>query len=282
MDAAFLFSGLKSYSYQNENAGIGPNSFQWLDARKENVKQYPVCFYTDTFLSRSNEQGADIKIALPIEPFPFRDCIPWLFNGGDENYDYVLSYQAGYITKSDKWLNFPFGGSWITKDKWGIKPKSKLCSMIVSNKMTATGHIFRHELADHIIKNRMTDKVTVMGSGYGLYFANKSEGISDYAFTIIVEGEYLDGYFTEKLVDSMVMGTVPIYWGGHDLEHFFDVNGIIYFENADELFGIIEKLDMGMYYDRMNAIIDNFTRAQEFTCMEDWIFDHYPFLFDGL
>lgn len=282
MDAAFIPFGIKSYSYQNENAGIGPNSFQWLDARKEKVDRYPVCFYTDTFIPRSNEQDADIKIALTIEPYPFRDCIPWLAGGGDENYNYVLSYQSDYITTSDKWLYYPMCASWISRDKWGIKPKSKLCSMIVSHKVEATGHIFRHKIADRIIENGLTNKIDIMGSGYGPFFKNKSEGISDYAFTIIVENECLDGYFAEQLIDAMVMGTVPIYSGGRDPESFFDANGIIRFENIAELLDIINQIDINIYNNRMDAIINNLSRAQEFACLEDWIYKQYPFLFEGL
>ena len=42
---------------------------------------------------------------------------------------------------------------------------------------------------------------------------NKLAGLKDYMFTIVIENVVDDCWFTEKLMDSLLTGTIPIYWG---------------------------------------------------------------------
>lgn len=279
MDAAYLPFGNKSFGYHGENDKRPPDRFQWLDARKVIQPKYPVCFYTDTFLTRSAEQHSEVKIAMPLEPYPFRDCIPWLANGGDKDFDYVLSFSYEHNI-GKKWLYYPPGCCTLLESKWGIKPKTKLCSMIVSNKNVTVGHAMRHAIVAGIKKYGFD--VDIMGSGYGEYLPSKTVGLSDYAFTISIENERVEGYFSDRIVDPLMLGTIPIYWGMHDLERFFDTDSIIGFESINELFGIIEQLNMTMYNDRMNAVKTNYELVKEFVCFDDWIYDNYPFLFEGV
>ena len=43
--------------------------------------------------------------------------------------------------------------------------------------------------------------------------SDKLQTISDYAFSLVVENNLLDGYVTEKIADSILAGTPVIYWG---------------------------------------------------------------------
>ena len=41
--------------------------------------------------------------------------------------------------------------------------------------------------------------------------------------------------FSEKLLDAMAVGTIPVYWGCPEIDKFFDKNGIITFNTIEEL-----------------------------------------------
>jgi hypothetical protein len=42
----------------------------------------------------------------------------------------------------------------------------------------------------------------------------KAAALRDYMFSIVIENAQVGRYFTEKLIDAIALGTVPVYWGG--------------------------------------------------------------------
>ena len=56
---------------------------------------------------------------------------------------------------------------------------------------------------------------------------------SDYAFVIAFENVQEDGYFTEKIVNPMLAGSVPIYWGWDGVRGIFDDRSIVMCESGD-------------------------------------------------
>ena len=43
------------------------------------------------------------------------------------------------------------------------------------------------------------------------------------------------GYFSEKIIDCLIQGTIPIYWGDPTISSYFNMKGIINFNNIDEI-----------------------------------------------
>lgn len=54
-----------------------------------------------------------------------------------------------------------------------------------------------------------------------------SRTLEYYMFSIIIENNSVDNYFTEKLLNCFAVGTVPIYLGCPNIGEFFNRNGII-------------------------------------------------------
>jgi len=271
-DAAFLPFGYGSmFIYGDENKGRTPRHFTWFQADR-NV-EYEYVFVTDTYIKRYDEVNAKKKIAWALEPYPFRDNVEWLYNNEDK-YDYIFTHDKRFMREGGKWLWTPTGGSMIPIERWGIKPKTKLISMIVSQKNAASGHKIRHELANKIDRT----KVDLLGDGYGERIS-KYNGIADYAFTIIVEGEIIEDFFTEKIIDAFSVGTIPIYMGASNISEYFDRNGIIQYTNIHELNDIINNVNFRTYKANMDNIIKNFNEAYKYYCQEDWMFNNYTDLF---
>ena len=45
--------------------------------------------------------------------------------------------------------------------------------------------------------------------------------------------------FTEKLIDAFLTGTIPLYWGCPTIGEFFDMDGILLFDNVDVLVDLV-------------------------------------------
>jgi hypothetical protein len=48
--------------------------------------------------------------------------------------------------------------------------------------------------------------------------------MSQYTFALCFENLRMDGYITEKIFDCFFAGTIPIYWGGSDIEKWIPAN----------------------------------------------------------
>jgi len=79
-----------------------------------------------------------------------------------------------------------------------------------------------------------------MGYGYKP-LEDKADGHVPYQFSVVIENCREPGFFTEKLIDSFLCRSLPIYWGAPDIEHFFDPRGMILCRTADDIQTAIEK-----------------------------------------
>jgi hypothetical protein len=216
--------------------------------------------YTDNFLhiSRGNNKK---DIAWLIEP---QELIP-------QTYDYIKNNWNKFFkifTHDKDLLNLPnaiiipYGGCWIKKEDFKIYEKNKNISIVCSNKTYLTGHKLRHECI-----NLFKDVIDVYGNGYNA-ISNKIISLKDYRYQIVIENTKKDFWFTEKLIDCFVTGTVPIYYGCPSIKQFFDINGIITFNSLEDLNKIIKNLNIDTYNSMGKAIIENYKIAQQYILAE--------------
>ena len=88
--------------------------------------------------------------------------------------------------------------------EFGIHPKTKMASMITSNKRWTRQHEIRHDFA---MANK--DKIDVFGRGIQ-EIPNKEIGLVDYRFSFCVENDTYNTYFTEKILDCFATGTLSL------------------------------------------------------------------------
>lgn len=139
--------------------------------------------------------------------------------------------------------------------------------MIASNKGWLRGHQNRLRWVE-----KLKDKVDLFGTGRPFQLKDKEDGLRDYMFSVAIENDASDTYFTEKLTDCFVMGTVPVYYGSRKVvEKYFDPRGVIFLEDDPDL----QTLSKEKYEELMPFIEKNFKSAQKLPIAEDYIYENY-------
>jgi hypothetical protein len=178
-------------------------------------------------------------------------------------YDAIFTHNQALVNLHPKFKFAPLQGSWITEPK--LYEKSKLVSMICSNKVMCTGHEYRLSWAQ-----KLHEKVDFYGRGFN-EIQNKEEGLMDYMFSVAIENASYATYFTEKIQDCFATGTIPVYYGAPDIGKFFNPKGIITL-NDDFDIGLLTP---EMYYDRLDAVKENLEIVKSFVINEDYIYKIY-------
>tara|TARA_R110002126_G_C10479265_1_gene501758 strand:+ start:1432 stop:2262 length:831 start_codon:yes stop_codon:yes gene_type:complete len=154
---------------------------------------------------------------------------------------------------------------WIPTAQRKIYKKTKLLSMIASNKNLCKEHSYRLETV-----KKYKNKLDFFGRGTTNELQNKIDGLRDYYFSIVMENSTHDNCYTEKLTDCLSVGTIPIYYGPKSTYHHFNSNGIIDLKDFDNL-----KLSPELYYSKIKAVRENFEIASNAPFPEDYAYTQY-------
>ena len=270
-----------NFAHHKTNNSVAYNQHsKYIDWHRGVDKQSETCFITDQWLYKISEiTNFTQKIAWLVEP---RAIIPDIYRWVEHNnklFDYVLTFDKELTSRDDNFLFYPYGTSNIIdihSTTWPVK--DKMLSIIASNKMFTPGHAFRHQI---IQLCKMRDDIDVYGRGVNP-IDKKEDGLNRYMFSIVVENSRDNYYFSEKILDCLICKTIPIYWGC-DTSQFLDQSSILTFNTQQELTNILDNLTADLYYSMMKSLEENYNRIidQDLAIPENWIFKHYPFLFDS-
>ena len=179
-----------------------------------------------------------------------------------DTFDIIFTHNQELIDidpEKFKWV--PAQGTWIKEPT--IYDKTKMISMIASNKNMCAGHRKRLEWIE-----RLKDQVDFFGRGFPTEITLKEEGLCDYMFSIAIENASYKTYFTEKILDCFATGTIPVYYGAPNIGDVFNKDGII---DLSEEFDVSDEL----YYSKMDAIKENLEITKKMEILEDFIWETY-------
>ena len=91
--------------------------------------------------------------------------------------------------------------------------KTRFCNFVYSNAKAEERILFFQILS----KYKRVDSGGAVLNNLGTRVRDKLTFLSDYKFTIAMENSRHPGYITEKLVEPMAVGSLPIYWGCRDV-----------------------------------------------------------------
>lgn len=103
----------------------------------------------------------------------------------------------------------------------------------------------------------------LFGNGYNP-IENKITALQDYRFSIIIENEKIDNWFTEKIIDCLMTGTIPVYWGCPNIGDYFDTRGFVIINSIDELISKKNIFKETTYSEMLPYIKINFELAKKY------------------
>ena len=98
----------------------------------------------------------------------------------------------------------------------------------------------------------------------------KDVALNDYMFSIAIENDTSDTYFTEKILDCFATATIPVYKGTKNVCRYFNPDGIIFLDGD-----ILPDLSYDLYQSKREAVLENLQKVKEFNTIEDWIYLNY-------
>ena len=256
------FSHNPAIGYAGERTGESPSQFRWdTSPGSAGVK-----VFTDIRLKEALDDPTPKKVALLLEcPAVNPDMYEWIV-GHIDTFHTILTHQEDLVSLGEPFRFYPFGGSWIRD--WGMFSKTKMVSMLVSEKKLTYGHWLRHKAAK-------ISGIDAYGMGVGRHVESKAEALRDYRFAVIIENDDSNWWFTEKLIDALSQGTIPIYRGCSGIGKFFNLGGMIIWRELYELASILRSLTEEDYENRLPAVQENLEAARHYQCPEDWIVRAY-------
>lgn len=124
-----------------------------------------------------------------------------------------------------------------------ILDKSKFCSFVVSN----PNSMKRIDFARKVARYKMidcpgrvfTNVPPILGRGDQI---EKVEFLRDYKFNICFENSSHPGYCTEKIIHSMFMSCIPVYWGDELVSKDFNRDSFLNLHEFNSEEELVEKI----------------------------------------
>jgi hypothetical protein len=283
-----LFDSLTPENYlnfwdtQNFSSEFEPTLVEWLrEGSGLGLPEFDgVTVFTDKDLLSPwvDKVKSKYKIAWILE---CREIHPFSYNHilrVEDKFDYIFTFDSELLKRGDKYIKSLIGTSRVSEADAGIFEKTKLLSLIASNKTWTRGHRLRHTIAKTLGEKYPID---LWGTGYRPFGKNnnglsaaaikegKSEPLKDYNFSITVMNAKFDNYFTETLVDVFRYGTIPIFWGCDNIGEYFNEKGILKFNSGPELVEILDNLSVDLYKEKLEYVKENFELAKQYVSMDD-------------
>lgn len=179
------------------------------------------------------------------------ECVKKLFVGENLVPDFnICDYALGfdYLSFGDRYLRLPL---YVTYDSFECLKESKLidnekllnrefCSIVVSNNHLADP--MRERFFQLLSEYKKIDSGGRAWNNIGGPVDNKYEFIAKYKFNIAFENSSVMGYTTEKIMEPMTVGSIPIYWGNPLISNEFNTKSFVNLHDFKSLEEVVEKI----------------------------------------
>ena len=183
-----------------------------FEAKMEHLKDIDFTLFVDDYPS-SEEDLSEINILVLQEPDEYFGLHNWAIENS-HYFSFILTWDDKVLNNTDNSTFLPFGHTWFKPNDYQSKNHKLFKISHLAGKLNKTyGHGLRHELLArkdeikidkvfhhtygnrHDIENARAGKVEIFGnSQYGVAIENTSHR----------------GYFTEKILDLLLLKTIPV------------------------------------------------------------------------
>jgi hypothetical protein len=273
----------KSFYPDLSTSKYHPNikNFRWCRDEMIPYTDNKIIVYTDLCLSEVDNAPHDAyKIALLIEPYVIDNRSYQYIQQNYNKFDLVLTHHTYMMDLIPNAEYCSSEMSWIDSKDFRLYSKSKDVSIIASEKNYAPGHSLRHQLiAQYMHSSCGIGKILdIYGRGYAP-IQHKIEALKDYKYHIAIENCQQDLYYTEKLLDAFLTGSVPIYFGPPNIDTVFNADGMLLCNSIEGLMTALDYINCNgkEHYESdkvQKAIKENYNLAQRYLSIENFIYDN--------
>jgi hypothetical protein len=115
--------------------------------------------------------------------------------------------------------------------------RKKFCAAVISNNYWTD--YFRLKFIEELNKYKLVDMGGRCKNNVGK-IKNKIKFLSSYKFSIAMENTEGNGYLSEKIIQSFISGTIPIYYGDYMVDEYINPKSLILIRGKNDIFEKIE------------------------------------------
>ena len=230
----------------------------WVDRGLDFEKQVSISI--DNLACNEN---ADYKILFLAEPLAI---LPTVSEGALRNaykFDKIYTFTQSILDKYPTAELFEWGASWLDFKDLKIN-KTNNVSFVTSSKSQSVGHKLRLDIFELLKRVDVSNGLQYYSHMSPPFHHRRNDFFETSKFHIAVENSKQKNYFTEKVIDCFASKTVPIYYGCPNIGDWFSMDGVITFNDIEELETIIKHLDADSYANRLEAVEKNYEIAKKF------------------
>lgn len=177
--------------------------------------------------------------AMPILNIPKENVIGLAFESieilcvDDTFAEYAVANIGKYFIGTSEGLPYPFishfSFMWHCTPPRSLADKTKMMSIIFSKETFAPGHRYRHDIVYEILNSNLP--IDIYGVGCELLHDVQDSRIKGrflehepyigYKYHIAIENFQNDCYISEKFMNAVLHGCIPLYWGARYIEKYF-------------------------------------------------------------
>jgi hypothetical protein len=133
--------------------------------------------------------------------------------------------------------------------------REKFCGAVLNNE-TSLNH-FREKFVKELSKYKTVDSGGEIDNNLGYIVTDKIKFFSSYKFSIAFEKNTADGYATDHILNSLLAGTVPIYYGDYLIDEYINPDTYILVRNDIDL---LDKIDFIKQVDQDDNLYKEFLK----------------------
>ena len=169
------------------------------------IKKYPRSYLSQfgTVVSPYDLRGVERRSMVISNP-----CLNWHFGVSKVSGEYISKFKSlGELRTSP------------------VPEKSGLVSVVCSSKTATSAQRARLALVS-LLKEQLGDALHVYGRGFNPV-DDKMSAIAPYKYHVVLENNYLDNFWTEKLSDAWLGWALPLYLGAPNLNAVCPAAGFV-------------------------------------------------------
>lgn len=208
--------------------------------------------YSDTYVKECTAPGKNI--ALLLEPRSMiGEAYEYVFEH-ETYFKYIFTHDSDLLTLPQARL-FTWGNVWLQTDS----EKTKGISLCTSYKNWCPLHNARLELANFYKDRPEVDVFFGDWNNTNIPQVEAADYLEHYKFSIVIENDIDDFWYTEKILNCFATKTVPIYLGSPMIGKLFDGRGILQVEDWQEVKDVVEHIkdNLDWNYRLFEEYIDN-------------------------